>query len=543
MVVRSPIFRFTLFILVVLMPVALFAGPAAKRSDSGTFVDWQVSVPNYERVTLTISTPSGEVISREFKAGQAVAFHLKELPSIDDGAYVYQLTVAPKVPERVARQLKAARAANDESAAREILRGAGLGEPAIESGAFRVAGGMIVAGGADESPRPDRLAPNTASRPGTLQPMDQVIPDDLIVQGSTCVGLDCVNNESFGFDTIRLKENNTRIKFEDTSTGTCPTNDWQLTANDACPGSSNFKIEDITGSKVPFTITAGASTNSIFVDSTGRVGFRTSTPVLDLHVTTSNTPAIRLEQTNAGGFTAQTWDIAGNEANFFVRDVTSGSRLPFRIRPGAPTSSLDISADGDIGIGDASPDYRLTVVTTGAADDTVAQLENNGPTRIRFKNTSSGETWNLGHQSPSGTGLVLSDTGDGVSEMLLDVSGNMTIAGTLTQNSSRDVKTGFDVIDPATALASVRNMPIMSWVYKQDHTASRHAGPIAEDFYAAFKLGLDDKHIAPSDQSGVALAAIQGLADVVQQKDDQIRVLEQRIKQLETLVGKITENN
>jgi len=39
---------------------------------------------------------------------------------------------------------------------------------------------------------------------------DQVIADDLIVQGSTCVGLDCVNNESFGFDTLRLKENNTR---------------------------------------------------------------------------------------------------------------------------------------------------------------------------------------------------------------------------------------------------------------------------------------------------------------------------------------------
>ena len=40
---------------------------------------------------------------------------------------------------------------------------------------------------------------------------------DLIVQGSACVGFDCVNNESFGFDTIRLKENNTRLTFFDTS--------------------------------------------------------------------------------------------------------------------------------------------------------------------------------------------------------------------------------------------------------------------------------------------------------------------------------------
>ena len=63
------------------------------------------------------------------------------------------------------------------------------------------------------------------------------------------------------------------------------------------------------------------------------MGSRTATPVLDLHVNTTNTPALRMEQNNGGGFTAQTWDIAGNEANFFVRDVTGGSRLPFRLRP------------------------------------------------------------------------------------------------------------------------------------------------------------------------------------------------------------------
>ena len=37
---------------------------------------------------------------------------------------------------------------------------------------------------------------------------DQVITDDLIVQNSLCVGFDCTNGESFGFDTLRLKENN-----------------------------------------------------------------------------------------------------------------------------------------------------------------------------------------------------------------------------------------------------------------------------------------------------------------------------------------------
>lgn len=70
---------------------------------------------------------------------------------------------------------------------------------------------------------------------------DQVINDDLIVDGSLCVGFDCVNGESFGFDTIRLKENNLRIKFEDTSsTASFPTTDWQITINDSTNGGRSY---------------------------------------------------------------------------------------------------------------------------------------------------------------------------------------------------------------------------------------------------------------------------------------------------------------
>lgn len=274
---------------------------------------------------------------------------------------------------------------------------------------------------------------------------DQVIPDDLIVQGSECVGLDCVNGESFGFDTVRLKENNLRIKFEDTSVGAFPSTDWQLTANDSASGGSNkFSIEDITGAKVPFTITGGASTNSIFVASNGKVGFRTSTPVLDLHVKTSDTPAIRLEQDNSGGFSAQTWDVAGNEANFFVRDVTSGSRLPFRIRPGAPTSSLDIASDGDIGIGTASPNARLHVFGSSNADVFVGLGEN----------PSSSCAMNVGYAGSSfgvGKGFInVRPCAAGTPDLRLAVS-NATI---VTINSS-----GMQVTGSVTVNGTTLNVP------------------------------------------------------------------------------------
>ena len=194
---------------------------------------------------------------------------------------------------------------------------------------------------------------------------DFVIPDDLIVQGSACVGLDCVDGESFGFDTLRLKENNTRIKFDDTSTSAgFPNNDWQLTANDSASGGLNkFSIENTTTATVPFTIVGAAPTNSLFVDSSGRLGIKTAVPGLNIHISTGDTPAQRFEQTSASGFTAQTWDVGANEANFFVRDLTGGSRLPFRIRPGAPTSSIDINAAGNVGVGTASPGFFNAIAT------------------------------------------------------------------------------------------------------------------------------------------------------------------------------------
>lgn len=196
--------------------------------------------------------------------------------------------------------------------------------------------------------------------------MDQVIPDDLIVQGSGCFGFDCVNNESFSFDTIRLKENNTRFAFDDTSVGAFPANDWQIEANESASGGKNaFSILDITGSKTPFRIEAGAQTNALYVSSGGKIGIGTNTPAMDVNITTGDTPGVRLEQNASGGFTAQTWDMAGNEANFFIRDVTGGSRLPFRIRPGAPTSSIDIAASGNVGIGIASPTVKLHVMGDG----------------------------------------------------------------------------------------------------------------------------------------------------------------------------------
>lgn len=77
---------------------------------------------------------------------------------------------------------------------------------------------------------------------------DQVIDQDLNVQGSLCVGPDCSTSESFGFDTIRLKSETPQIHFEDTSTSAeFPSTDWRVGISDsgmATPAS--FMIENLT---------------------------------------------------------------------------------------------------------------------------------------------------------------------------------------------------------------------------------------------------------------------------------------------------------
>ncbi len=65
-------------------------------------------------------------------------------------------------------------------------------------------------------------------------------------------------------------------------------------------------------------------------------------------------------------------------------------------------------------------------------------------------------------------------------------------------------------LDDSAVLAKLAALPISRWSYKTEHGV-RHVGPMAQDFYAAFKVGEDDRHITSIDEDGVALAAIKAL--------------------------------
>ncbi len=167
--------------------------------------------------------------------------------------------------------------------------------------------------------------------------------------------------------------------------------------------------------------------------------------------------------------------------------------LSFQVQAGAPDNSINVAPDGNIGIGTETPRGRLHVV---------ASPGEKGATDI----------------------------------FLLDNNGNLEIGGLLTEASSVLLKEHFVAIDGQEVLDRLARLPITTWNYKTDATSIRHMGPMAQDFFAAFGLGADDRHIAPLDVNGVALVGVQALSEQVQALEQQNAELLQRLQALEALV-------
>ncbi len=92
----------------------------------------------------------------------------------------------------------------------------------------------------------------------------------------------------------------------------------------------------------------------------------------------------------------------------------------------------------------------------------------------------------------------------------------LSSGGVWTNASSRTFKDDFGSVDVGAVLEKLVSVPVQTWFYKQSHGEGRHIGPFAEDFAAAFGYGKDDQHIATVDESGVTIAAIQGLNQKVE---------------------------
>ncbi|MEZ5333455.1 MAG: hypothetical protein R2991_15795 [Thermoanaerobaculia bacterium] len=415
-----------------LLCLPALAQDLATVNSFGSGVEWTAQVPN-DGLILTVSG-GGYTVQTRFDDGARPYFepYDENGDRLPDGVYNWELVVVPRLQDLPSERFENGRSSADGSRS----HAGEAPERQVMSGTFRVQNGSIAQGGQEEAEAPASVG-RSAGPQGEGPITETVISGDLTVYNSLCVGFDCATSESYGDNTIRLKENNLRIHFDDTSnSGSFPNHDWRIVANDSANGGANkFSIEDSTAGRTPFTVTGSSPNNSIFVDSSGRVGFRTSTPVLDLHVKTGNTPALRLEQDGSSGFASQIWDVAGNETTFFIRDATNGSTLPFRIRPGAASSTLSIDSDSQVGVGTVSPGAKLDVVNN-VSSDTALRVTNNfasNPIMMSLVNTTSAPVMffdsNFNDWTFSAGNTFNIATGGGATEMQLSSTGNLTLSG------------------------------------------------------------------------------------------------------------------
>lgn len=142
-----------------------------------------------------------------------------------------------------------------------------------------------------------------------------------------------------------------------------------------------------------------------------------------------------------------------------------------------------------------------------------------GDARVRFsRKTDSGNFWEIAAGSSAnalyvnrqGYGSAMSLTPDGSNLLTMGNGARLTAGGAWTNASDRNAKENFSAVDAREVLAHVVSLPVTAWNYRSEPGVKR-IGPMAQDFYAAFGLGHDDTGISTVDESGVALAAIQGL--------------------------------
>ena len=157
-------------------------------------------------------------------------------------------------------------------------------------------------------------------------------------------------------------------------------------------------------------------------------------------------------------------------------------------------------------------------------------------TGLRINNIGGGHYWTMYTFTGDGT-LGFYKTGDGNEKFIFKTNGDFFADGSINGSSDVHRKEAITSINYNEVLNKITQIPITEWQYKGSE--ERHIGPMAQDFYAAFGLGLGETTIATVDADGVALAAIKALAleneklrDINTVILERLQVLERKLEEL-----------
>ncbi len=100
--------------------------------------------------------------------------------------------------------------------------------------------------------------------------------------------------------------------------------------------------------------------------------------------------------------------------------------------------------------------------------------------------------------------------------------------GSWSSISDVNRKENFEPLDGEVVLRRLREVPVTTWNYRTQDASIRHAGPTAQDFYAAFGLGESEQLINTVDIDGINMAAIKALEERTTRQQERIEALEEQ---------------
>jgi hypothetical protein len=223
----------------------------------------------------------------------------------------------------------------------------------------------------------------------------------------------------------------------------------------------------------------------------------------------------------------------------------------------AQTNSVEVTANGFVGVGTATPQSQLHVRGTGPGvastkllvenantgsglQRELFELRNKGGVSFIFEDTTVPERWSF---ASSANSFIINNQANGGIEYNFGPTGNLVITGSLTANgvfypSSRVLKDDFQDVDARDILARLTAVPVSEWRYRSDPAASRHIGPVAEDFRSAFGLGVEGAGLNVGDVAGVTIAAVQGLWTELQEQKEAAKDQEKTLADLQQILEK-----